>query len=99
MTSARDPLHVTGEVLSVKRIGAYRHLTLVAPGVAARSRPGNFVAVSVGDLHPRSHQARLSYWIHRVRNTGSPGATLETLVHPRGPGPQWGSERRQVGEE
>ncbi|HEY9564550.1 MAG TPA: hypothetical protein VIR30_12345 [Nocardioides sp.] len=89
MTSARDPLHVTGEVLSVKRIGAYRHLTLVAPGVAERSRPGNFVAVSVGDLHPRSHQARLSYWIHRVRNTGSHGATIEIIVEPRGAGSQW----------
>ena len=46
MSEDRAPLHVTGEVLSVKRIGAYRHVTLVAPGIADRYRPGMFVAVS-----------------------------------------------------
>ena len=55
---AHTPLHVRGEVLSTKRIGAYRHLTLVAPGIAERHRPGTFVAVSVGHTRPRAHLAR-----------------------------------------
>ena len=85
----RDPLHVTGEVLSVKRIGAFRHLTLVAPGIADRYRPGTFVAVSVGHTQPRGHLARRSFWIHRVRPTGSHGATLELVVEPVGTGTRW----------
>lgn len=89
MSSARDPLHVTGEVLSVKKVGAYRHLTLIAPGIPERSRPGNFVAVSIGEVTPRSHLARRSYWIHRVRQTGSHGATLEIIVEPTGVGSSW----------
>ena len=42
------PVHVTGEVLASRKAGAYRLLTLVAPGVAERFRPGTFVALSVG---------------------------------------------------
>ena len=57
MSEERTPLHVTGEVLSVKKIGAYRHLTLVAPGIADRYRPGTFVAVSVGHTQPRGHHS------------------------------------------
>ena len=43
-----SPVHVTAEVLASKRIGAFQHVTLVAPGVGERFRPGAFVAVSVG---------------------------------------------------
>jgi len=42
------PLHVRGEVLAAKTAGAFRHLTLVAAGIGERSRPGSFLAVSVG---------------------------------------------------
>jgi dihydroorotate dehydrogenase electron transfer subunit len=83
------PVHVTGEVLSSKRVGAYRHLTLVAPGIADRYRPGAFVAVSVGHTLPRGHLARRSFWIHKVRPTGSHGATIEIVVAPVGVGSRW----------
>ena len=89
MSSGHEPIHISGEVLSVKRIGAHRHLTLVAPGIPERSRPGNFVAVSVGDLAPPSHLARRSFWIHRVRQTGSHGATIDLIVEPVGVGSRW----------
>lgn len=82
---ARGPVHVTGEVLSSKRIGAYHHLTLVAPGVAERFRPGTFVAVTTDP----QRLARRAFWIHRVRPTGGYGATLELVVEPRGPGTEW----------
>lgn len=89
MSGEHGPIHVTGEVLSVKRVGAYRHLTLVAPGVAERYRPGNTVAVSIGDVVPRGLLARRSFWVHRVRPTGSHGATIELIVEPRGAGSTW----------
>jgi len=82
-------VHVTGEVLSAKKVGAYRHLTVAAPGIAERYRPGNFVAVSVGDGPVRALLARRSYWIHRVRPVGSHGPTLELVVEPTGPGSRW----------
>jgi len=89
MTSTTGPLHLTGEVLSVKRVGAYRHLTLVAPGLPQRFRPGSFVAVSVGE----SHLARRSFWIHRARPTGGYGATIEVVLDPSGPAAAWLADR------
>jgi dihydroorotate dehydrogenase electron transfer subunit len=76
------PVHVTAEVIATRKAGAYRQLTLVAPGVAERFRPGNFLAVSVGE----ALLARRALWIHRVRPSGGYGATLEVVVDPVGEG-------------
>ena len=86
MTDAkRGPVHVAGELLDVKKVGAYRHVTLVAPGIAERFRPGNFVAVSVAE----AHLARRAFWIHRARPTGGYGATIEVVVADNGFGSHW----------
>ena len=85
------PTHVTGEVLTVKKVGAFRHVTLVAPGIPERFRPGTFVAVSVGE----AHLARRGFWIHRARPTGGYGATVELVVDPVGFGSQWLATRPQ----
>ena len=45
----RGPVHVTAEVLATRKAGAYRVLTLAAPGIPERFRPGTFVAVSTGE--------------------------------------------------
>ena len=42
------PVQVRGEVLSIRRLGAYHVLTMLAPGIAEHTRPGQFVAVAVG---------------------------------------------------
>ena len=81
----RGPVHVTGEVLASKRVGAYRHLTLVAPGIPERFRPGTFVALSTGP----GRIARRAMWIHRIKPTGGYGATIELVVEPVGPGTEW----------
>lgn len=86
VSASSGPVHVTGEVLAVKKVGAYRHLTLAAEGVAERFRPGNFVAVSLPD---GAHLARRSFWIHRVRPTGSHGPTIELVIEPVGVGSRW----------
>jgi dihydroorotate dehydrogenase electron transfer subunit len=85
MTTPLGPLHVTGEVLAAKTVGAHRHLTLVAPGIGERSRPGSFVAVSTGE----ARLARRALWIHRVRPMGGHRATLDVVVDPRGSGTRW----------
>lgn len=79
------PLHVAGELLTSKRVGAYQHLTVVAPGIAERFRPGTFVAVSVGEARLR----RRALWIHRVKPVGGYGQALQLVVEPRGAGTRW----------
>lgn len=81
---SRGPVHVDGEVVATKRIGAYRHLTLTAPGVPERFRAGNFVAVTV-----EGHVARRALWVHRVRASSAFGPTLDVVVEPRGSGTAW----------
>ncbi len=81
-TTVTGPVHVTAEVLATKTVGAYQHLSLVAPGVGERSRPGSFLAVSVGD----GHLARRAFWIHRVGPMGGHRAVVEIVVEQRGPG-------------
>lgn len=81
----RTPLHVAGALLATRRIGAFHHLTVVAPGVAERFRPGAFVAVSTG----AERLARRAFWIHKVKTSGGYGATLELVVEVRGPGTAW----------
>lgn len=83
-TEHRGPVHVRGEVIASKKVGAYRHLTLTAPGVPESFRPGNFVAVSVPH-----HTTRRALWIHRLRQTSAMGPTLDVVVEPRGAGTSW----------
>ena len=42
------PVQVRGTVLTVRRVDAYYAMTLVAPAVAARFRPGQFISLAVG---------------------------------------------------
>lgn len=84
--SARPgPLHVRGELLSSKKVGAYHHLAVLAPGIPERFRPGNFVALSVGE----THLARRAMWVHRVKSVGGYGATIQLVVEAVGPGTEW----------
>ncbi len=76
------PVQVTGEVLGVKKVGAHHVLTIVAPGVPERFRPGTLVALGVGG--PLSQQVvPTTYPIHRVRPTGAYGGTVEVVLGRR----------------
>ena len=81
-------MQVVGEVLSVKRSGLYHHLTLVAPGVPERFRPGTFVAVTVGGAMAES-TLRRPLPVHRVRPTGAYGGTVECVFEATDPGTRW----------
>lgn len=85
--TGRGAVRVEAEVLGSKRAGAYHHLTLVAPGVAERFRPGSLVALAVGSLSERLLLRAAP--IHRVRVTGSYRSTVEVLLHPGEPGQAW----------
>ena len=88
-TASRVPLHVSAELLASKKVGAYRHLTFVAPGIPEQFRPGTFVAVSIGAPGTDSRLARRSFWIHRVKPVGGYGATIEIVLEPLGIGSEW----------
>lgn len=76
------------EVLSVRREGAYYHLSFAAPGIADGFRPGHFVAIAVDD----AHILRRAFSI-RSASTRAGGA-LQIIVSPKGPGTQWLVRRR-----
>ena len=84
VSDPRGPVHVDGEVVATKKVGAYRHLTLAAPGVPEQFRAGNFVAVSAA-----GHVARRALWVHRVRESSAFGPTLDVVVEVRGSGTAW----------
>ncbi|CAM3927574.1 dihydroorotate dehydrogenase electron transfer subunit [Janibacter anophelis] len=80
-------VQVEAEVLGNVAVGSYRHLTLVTPGLPEIARPGQFVALAVGD-GTSSMLLRRSFSIHRVSPAGTYGATTEIVVAAHGPGTQ-----------
>src|SRR6266852_3092190 len=85
------PLQVRGTVLTVRRVDAYHAMTVVAPGIAARFRPGQFVAVAVGGPDT-AMLLRRAFSIHDVRPDH--GGTVEFVFAANGPGTRWLAERR-----
>jgi dihydroorotate dehydrogenase electron transfer subunit len=81
-------VQVRGQVLSLKRVGAYSHLSLVADGIAESTRPGHFVALGVGGEHS-SMLLRRSFSIYRVRPRGAYGGTVEIVFSVTGKGTAW----------
>jgi dihydroorotate dehydrogenase electron transfer subunit len=80
------PVQVRGTVLTVRRVDAYVAMTVVAPAIATRFRPGQFIAVAVGG--PQSSMlARRAFSVHDVRPDH--GGTVEFVFLPSEPGTQW----------
>jgi dihydroorotate dehydrogenase electron transfer subunit len=82
-----------GEVIATRRVGAYQHLTLVAPGVTDLARPGQFVAFAVGGPGSAT-MLRRPLFIHRASASGTYGGTVEVVVDRVGMGTQWLADRR-----
>jgi dihydroorotate dehydrogenase electron transfer subunit len=82
---------VAGELIATRRVGAYHHLTLVAPGVAELARPGQFVALAVGGS-TSANLLRRCFSIHRVSPSGTYGGTVELVLAAAGPGSTWITE-------
>jgi dihydroorotate dehydrogenase electron transfer subunit len=76
------------EVIATRRVGAYQHITLVAPAIAELARPGQFVALAVGG-ESSAMLLRRSFSIHRVSPSGTYGGTVEIVVSAVGAGTRW----------
>ncbi len=85
---AHSPVQVRGRVLSSERVGDYVHLTVVAPGVAERTRPGAFVALAVGGAQT-GMLLRRCFSIYRAKGSGVYGGTVEVILAVHGKGTAW----------
>jgi dihydroorotate dehydrogenase electron transfer subunit len=80
------PVQVRGTVLTVRRVDAYVAMTVVAPPIATKFRPGQFVAIAVGG--PSTGMlARRTLSVHDVRPDH--GGTVEFVFLPGEPGTEW----------
>ena len=87
------PVQVQGEVLSIRKVGAYNAMTVVAPGIAELTKPGHFVAVQVGG--PESSMLlRRAFAIYDVKERGVYGGTVEFVFAVHGKGTAWLASRR-----
>ncbi|MGZ4633273.1 MAG: dihydroorotate dehydrogenase electron transfer subunit [Mycobacteriales bacterium] len=87
------PVQVQGEVLSIRKVGAYNAMTVVAPGMAELTKPGHFVAVQVGG--PESSMLlRRAFAIYDVKERGVYGGTVEFVFAVHGKGTAWLAGRR-----
>ena len=82
---------VVGELVASRRVGAYHQLTLVAPEVAERARPGQFVALAVGG-DTSATLLRRCFSIHQTSSSTTSGGTVDIVVAARGPGTRWLTE-------
>ena len=87
------PVQVKGEVLSIKPVGEYFAMTVVAPGIAEQTRPGQFVALAIGGADS-GMLLRRAFSIYSVRETGIYGGTVEFIFSVTGKGTAWLSRQR-----
>ena len=87
------PVQVTGEVVTVKKIGAYTAMTVTAPGIPELTRPGHFVGVQVGGAES-SMLLRRAFALYDVQPRGVYGGTVQFVFAVHGKGTAWLAERR-----
>lgn len=88
------PVQVIAEVVGLRRVGAYHHLTLLAPGIPEGARAGHFVAVAVGG-EGSGMLLRRAFSIYRSSVVGPAGGTVEIVVATHGKGTRWLADRRR----
>jgi len=88
------PLQITGQVLDVRRAGMYTVLSLTAPGLAERTRPGHFLNIGIGG-EESGLLLRRSFAIYQVQSRGVYGGSVDIVVGVHGKGTQWLVDRRR----
>lgn len=86
---------IRAEILSTRRLGAYHSITLVAPEIAERARPGQFL--SIGMPVDRDYLLRRHFSVHQVSRRGGWAGTLEFCFEPEGQGTTWLANARAHG--
>ena len=63
---------VRAEVLSTRKLGAYHSITLVAPEIAEKARPGQFLAIKMPE--GREFLLRRHFAVHQASRRGGWGS-------------------------
>lgn len=84
------PLRGLCEVLAYRRLGAYHALSFVAPEIAERTEPGQFVSLSVG---ASGALLRRPFSVFSVSKHGPWAGTVDIVFDAVGPGTRWLAER------
>lgn len=79
------PIVHKGTVVDNKKVGSYFVLTATAAEIPNEFKPGNFVAVAIGDERS-SLILRRAFSIYQVNDRGVYGGTIDIVVSPHGPG-------------
>lgn len=79
------PIVHKGTVVYNKKVGSYFVLTATAADMPKEFKPGNFVAVAIGDERS-SLILRRAFSIYQVSNRGVYGGTVDIVISPHGPG-------------
>jgi dihydroorotate dehydrogenase electron transfer subunit len=79
------PIVHKGTVVDNKKVGSYFVLTATAADMPKEFKPGNFVAVAIGDERS-SLILRRAFSIYQVNDRGVYGGTVDIVVSPHGPG-------------
>ncbi|WP_067478189.1 iron-sulfur cluster-binding protein [Actinomadura hibisca] len=85
------PVQTSATVLTVRQVQDYHAITLVAPAIAERFRPGQFVAVAIGDAHS-GRLVRRCFGVYEVKSDY--GGTVELVFADTEPGTAWLAGRR-----
>ncbi len=90
-------LQVRGEILDVRKAGAYAVITTTAPGIPEQVVPGHFVSIATGSPDTGLVLRRV-FSIHGAQTRGVFGGTIDIVVSPHGPGTQWlaGRSKRDI---
>lgn len=84
------PVRAMCEVLAYRKIGGYHSLTFVAPDIAERARPGQFVSIGV---QAHGTLLRRPFSIFGVSRHGAWAGTVEIIFDVVGPGTEWMAAR------
>ena len=79
------PIVHKGTVVENKKVGSYFVLTATAADMPKEFKPGNFVAVAIGDERS-SLILRRAFSIYQVNDRGVYGGTVDIVISPHGPG-------------
>jgi dihydroorotate dehydrogenase electron transfer subunit len=77
-----------GKILSNRKIGAYHHIIIEVEGIAENSKPGNFIAISVGGVESNMPLRRI-FAIYRSKAESKYGSIIEIIVAESGKGSAW----------
>ncbi len=80
------PVRAKCEVLQRKREGTYTAITIAAPDIAARAKPGQFINVAV---EAPSTLLRRPFSIYRTSRAGPFAGTVDFVLDAHGPGTEW----------